>query len=306
MIEVKYQGKSITEDVSINRCIHDMYCEGRTDTLNIVFNDNEHVWDAWGVQTNDEIAVEYGAIKTGKMFVHHARPKNGLFEIVAASAPATFKERRNKAWQKIKFKAIGQEIASKHGLQFESFGVDDVLIQYILQSENDFAFLNKRCALEGCAFLVYDGKLILYSQKYMESQAVGDSIYVGADSEYEYVDKSGGLYGSCMIEQGAYKGSYKASNGSGKVYMPLLDFEVTSDAEAERFAKNMLRKANKDAYTGFIYSNVLTGYAAASMANLDNERAPSWNGNVFLTHVRNDYGKGKSKLFFRRPIEGGY
>lgn len=307
MIEVKYQGKSITEDVSINRCIHDMYCEGRTDTLNIVFNDNEHVWDSWGVQTNDRIAVEYGAIKTGKMFVHKARPRNGLFEIVAASVPASFKDRRNKAWQKVKLKAMGQEIAGHHGLQFESYGVEDVLYEYILQqNENDFAFLDRRCALEGCAFLVYDEKLVMYNQKYMEGLTAADSIYVGADSDYEYNDKSGWLYGSCKIEQGAYKGIYNAANGSDKVYVPPLNFVVTSNAEAERFAKNMLRQANKDAYTGIIYSSVLTGYAAASMAKLENERAPSWNGDVFLTHVRNNYGKGESKLFFRRPIEGGY
>lgn len=307
MITVKYDGKDITGDVSINRCVHDMYCEGRTDTLNIIFNDNEHVWDSWGVKTNDKISVEYGAIKTGTMFVHMARPRNGLFEIIATSAPATYKDRKNKAWRKIKFKAMAKEIADHHGIGFEAYGVDDVLYDYILQkNESDFAFLNRRCALEGCAFLVYDEKLVLYSQSYMESQTASESIYVGIDSDYEYDDKSGWLFGSCKIEQGAYKGSYKTSNGSSKVFIPPLEFTVGSNAEADRYAKNMLRMANKGAYTGHIYSSVLTGYAAASMAKLENERAPSWDGDVFLTHVRNDYGRGESKLFFRRPIDGGY
>lgn len=307
MIEIKYKGVDITDDVSINRCYHDMYAEGRTDTLNIIFNDDEHVWDKWGVKTNDEISVEYGAIRTGTMFVHHAKPKNGLFEIIATSAPASFSDRKSKAWQKIKLKAIGKEIAINHGLKFEAHGVDDVLYDYILQNnESDFAFLNKRCILEGCAFLVYDKKLVMYSQKYIESQTASEPLYVGIDSNYDYDDKSGWVFGSCKVEQGSYKGEYKAQNGSDRVYIPPLEFTVTSDKEADRIAKNMLRYANKNAYTGYMYSSVLTGYAAGSMAKLENERAPSWDGDVFITHIRNDYGNGISKIFFRRPLEGGY
>ena len=307
MIKVIYKGVDITDEVSINRCWHDMYCEGQADTLRIRFNDNEHVWDGWAPHTDDEIEVVYGAIRTGKMFVHRTRPTNGLYEIIATAAPASSREKKNKAWRKIKLLVMGREIAGHHGLEFEAYGVPDVLYDYILQSnEDDFSFLHKRCALEGCAFLVYDGKLIMYAQKYMEEQTASESIYIGIDSDYEYSDQSGQLYGECKIQQGKYKGSYKAGNGAERVFIPSLDISINSDAEAARYAKNLLRQANKNAYTGYVYSSILTGYAAASMARLENERAPSWDGDVFLTHVRNDYGKGLSKLFFRRPLEGGY
>lgn len=307
MIKVVYKDVDITDDVSINRCYHDMYAEGQTDTLHIRFNDNEHVWDGWNPQTNDEISVEYGAIKTGKMFVQNTKPTNGLYEIVATAAPASYKDKKSKAWQKIKLKTMGKEIAGHHGLDFESYGVTDVLYEYILQkNESDFSFLHKRCVLEGCAFLVYDGKLVMYSQSYMEEQTAGESLYIGMDSDYQYSDRSGELYGKCKIEQGKYKGSYEVQNGSERVFIPELDFPVNDKKEADRYAKNLLRMANKNAYTGYVYSTILTGYAAASMAVLENERAPSWDGDVFLTHVRNDYGKGRSKLFFRKPLPGGY
>lgn len=307
MIKVMYKGKDITEDVSINRCYHDMYAEGQADTLHVRFNDDEHVWDDWAPQTNDEIAVEYGAIKTGKMFIQTTRPTNGLYEVIATSVPASYRDKKSKAWQKIKFKDMGKEIAGNHGLGFKNYGVENVLYDYILQkNENDFVFLQKRCILEGCAFLVYDGTLVLYSQSYMEKQTASESLYIGEDSDYRYSDRSGELYGECKIEQGKYQGSFKAQNGAERIFIPQADFSVGNNTEAARYARNLLRAANKDAYTGYLYSHILTGYAAASMAKLENERAPSWDGDVFLTHIRNDYGRGLSKIFFRRPIEGDY
>lgn len=307
MIEITYNSVNITDGVSVNKVYHDMYAEGRTDTLNILFNDNDHVWDGWGVSKDDKISVSFDSIKTGVMFVHKATPKNGLFEIVATSAPSSSRKRKSKAWRKIRLLGIGKEIADNHGLKFESYGVEDVHYEYILQqNESDFAFLHRRCILEGCAFLVYDEKLVMYSQRYIEGLTAGESIYIGSDSDYEYEDKSGQLFSSCTVERGAFKGSYEADNGAYKDFIPSFDFSVNSNEEAGRFAKNLLRMANKNAYTGYVYSNILVGYAAASMAKLENERAPSWNGNVFLTHVRNDYGKGLSKIWFRRPLEGGY
>lgn len=306
MIDVIYKGKNISEEVSIIDCYHDMYAEQRTDTLHITFDDSEHIWDSWGVKTNDEISVEYGAIKTGTMFVYSAKPSNGLFNIVATSVPASYKDKKSKAWQKIKLKSMCKEIAENHGLKFKAYGVDDVLYEHILQkNESDFAFLNRRVQLEGCAFLVYNKTFVLYSEKYMEDKS-GDEIELDEDTDYEYDDKSGWLFGSCKIEQGKYDGEYKTSNGSKKVYIPKLDFTVGSKAAANRYAKNMLRWANKNAYTGYFYSGILTGYAPASMAKLKNDRAPSWDGEIFLTHVRNDYAKGMSKIFFRKKIDGGY
>lgn len=305
MIEVKYKDKDITEDVNIISVYHDMYAEGQTDTLHIIFDDSDHVWDSWGVKTDDEIAVEYGAIKTGKMHVYTASPSNGLFEIVATAAPASFKDKNSKAWQKVKLKAMGQEIAKNHGLEFGSYGVENVSYTYLMQkNESDFAFLDRLCILEGCAFLVYDGNLVMYSQQYMENRKASEAILIDEDSDYEYRDKSGWQYGECKIEQGAYKGAFKTSNGSKKIYIPDLNFTVNSKTDADRYAKNLLRYANKNAYSGFIYDSVLTGYAPASMAKLENERAPSWDGDVFITHIRNDYKAGKSKIFFRRPLDG--
>lgn len=304
MIQITYLGTDITSDVSINRCWHDMYAAGQSDTLRLRVNDVDHIWDSWGPQIGDEIRVDYGSIGTGKMFVTAATPKNGTYDIAAQSAPATGYEAHDKAWEKVKFLQLGAEIAGRHGLGFASYGVEDQLYDYLLQSnEGDFHFLHRRAALEGCAFLVYDGKLILYSEPYMESQAASETLDVTLDADYKYTDNRAEMYGSCLIENGLYTGTFSGGSGT-KLLKPAPTFWIGSNAEAARFAKGLLRSENKGCCGGFVYSRIMTGYAAASTVTLQNVRAPSWDGTVFLDHVRNDYGRGKSKIFFRKPLEG--
>lgn len=305
MIQIFYKNVDITESVSINRCWHDMYAGGQSDTLFFRVNDTERLWDAWSPATGDEIKVQYGAIGTGTMFVSSAIPKNGTYDISAQSAPASCFEKRHKAWQSIRLLQLGQEIAERNGLTFASYGVTDALYAYLLQNgEGDLQFLSRRAALEGCSVTVYDKRVIMYAEAYFEAQEPSEALEVTIDADYKYIDKSAELYGSCIVESGAYSGSFSAENGASRILRPTDFGIVGSNDEAERFAKNLLRKANKDCYGGYVYSRILPGYAAASMVELVNARAPSWDGSVFLHHIRNDYGKGKSKIFFRRPLEG--
>ena len=304
MIQLTYKGVEITNSVSINRCYHDMYGGGRSDTMHLRVNDVDNLWDVWGPAAGDEIRVDYGSISTGTMFVTDVIPQNGIFDIVAQSAPKSGFDRQNKAWQKIRLLQIGEEIAKRNGLSFHSYGVEDRLYSYLSQAEGDFRFLNRIARLEGCAIIVYDRKLIMYSEQYMEAQEPTESLEVTIDGDYKYQDRRADLFGSCTIESGMYSGKFSVDNGSNRVLIPDIAPAVGSNEEAERFAKNLLRNANKGCRSGFVRSLILPGYAPASMVELSNARTPTWDGRVFLEHIRNDYGRGESKVFFRKPLEG--
>lgn len=305
MIQLTYNGVDITDKVSINRCWHDMYASERSDTVQLRVNDADRLWDSWAPAPGDEIRVDYGSISTGTMFVSNVLPQNGTFDICAQSAPVSGFELQNKAWQQVKLLQIGEEIAKRNGLSFVSYGVEDRLYSYILQkNESDFAFLSRRAALEGCAFLVYNKTLVLYSEAYMEAVEPTETLYINADGDYKYNDRRFCLYGSCAVESGLYSGEFVADKNVGHRYKPVDVGSIGSNQEAARFAKNLLRYVNKGCRSGFVRSHILPGYAAASMITLSNERAPSWDGPVFIDHIRNDYGNGKSKIFFRRPLEG--
>ena len=305
MIRITYNGVDITGSVSVNQCFHDMYAAGQSDTLHIRANDVENLWDSWGPAPGDEIRVDYDSISTGAMFLTSAKPRNGYFNIFAQSAPPSGFVKQHKAWSRVRLLQIGAEIAERNGLKFISYGVEDHLYPYILQDNvGDFPFLHKRAQLEGCAFLIYDKRLILYSEGYMEAVEPAETLQLSADSDYECNDARVDLYGSCIVASGQYTGTFAVENGSSRSCRPEVLGGVSNAEEAERFACGLLRAANKLCRRGYVRLPILPGYSAASVLSLSNYRAPSWDGPVFLDHVRNDYVKGKSKIFFRKPLEG--
>lgn len=81
-------------------------------------------------------------------------------------------------------------------------------------------------------------------------------------------------------------------------------YGVTSNAEAARFAKGLLRNANKFARSGYFSKSLMTGYAAASILTLSTPRATMWDGTVFVYKVRHDFVGNKSTIYFRHILEG--
>ena len=46
------------------------------------------------------------------------------------------------------------------------------------------------------------------------------------------------------------------------------------------------------------------GYAAGSVVTLATEGVKSWDGTAFISRIRHDYVKTRSKLYLRKPLEG--
>ncbi|MEA4919318.1 MAG: hypothetical protein VB078_00120 [Clostridiaceae bacterium] len=301
-----YEGTDIWADVSVNRIIHDMYAEKHADTLTIRLNDTRKLWDGWTPAPDDTIAVEDGAAKSGTMYVDGMTPENGLYVIRATSTPQTMKVKNTKSWEKVKLTQLAQEIAARHGLTLSTYGITDRLYEYVAQ-ENlaDLAFLQQRCTLEGAAFLVYDGKLVLYDEAYMESRTPSKTLKIPNNGSFEFVDNAAKGYGSVTVNNGGFTGTFSAGNGLSKELVRVLNVQIGSQDEADRFAKGILRDANKDATTGtFWTSGLLREYAAGSVVDITTEGASSWDGAGFISAMRHDYTKKSTKVTIRKPLEG--
>lgn len=301
-----YNGTDIYNDVSVNYCVHEMYAEKQADTLVIRFNDTKGVWSKWNPADGDVIRFKEGASDTGKMFIHSMKPENGLYTIRAMSMPKSGATRKSKSWEGVRFLQLGNEIAKNHGLTFQNYGCKDQVYPYLTQqNETDFALFSRLCMLEGCQMLIYNGKLLAYNEQYIESQTPAGTLEVDKNGVFSYQDNRSACFGSCEVASGRYSGKFKAPNTKSKtVLRPDKAIPVTSNAEAARFAKGLLRNANKYGHTGQFSKSLLTGYAAASLLKLKTKKASAWDGTVFVYKVRHDFVRNKSTLYFREPLEG--
>ena len=300
-----YNGVDIYGDVSVNYCVHEMFAEKQADSLVLRFNDTKGVWSKWNPAEGDEIRFKEGASDTGKMFIHSMKPENGLYTIRALSMPVTGKTKKSKSWEGVRFLQIANEIAAAHGLTFENYGCADQVYPYLSQdNETDFALFSRLCTLEGCQMLIYDGKLLAYNEAYIEAQTVAGSLEVDENGNFAYRDNRAACYGSCEVNSGSFSGSFKAPGATGSAILRPDNIKATSNSEAARFAKGLLRNANKYGHTGQFSKSLLTGYAAASLLTLKTPKASAWDGPVFVYKVRHDFVGNKSTLYFRDLLEG--
>lgn len=301
-----YNEADIYNDVSVNYCVHEMHAEKQADTLVIRFNDTKGVWSKWNPAAGDTLRFKEGASDTGKMFIHSMKPENGLFTIRAMSMPKSGATKKSKSWEGVRFLQLANEFAANHGLTFKNYGCADQVYQYLRQdNEGDFSMFSRLCMLEGCQMLIYDGCLLAYNEQYIENQTPAGALEVDENGNFTYQDNRAACYGSCEVASGIYSGIFKAPNPANTAILrPDKPIPVNSNAEAARFAKGLLRNANKYGHTGQFSKSLLTGYAAASLLKLKTTKASAWDGTVFVYKVRHDFVGNKSTLYFREPLEG--
>lgn len=304
-MKVIYEGVDIYPDISVNRCYHTMYAERHSDELLLRLNDTRQLWQRWNPKKGDKIKVEDGNAKTGTMFVDSVTPSSGFLTLRAYSMPPTVKNKRSKSWEQVKFLQLVNEIAETHGLTVVPYGVTDQTYNFVTQNnEPDFDFLYKRCILEGVAFLVFDEQIILYSQSAQEGMQAGTELKITNGYDFEYKDNGDKAYGSCEVKNGSTVGTFSSDAGK-KALKTVLPLAMSSEEEASRFAKNLLRDANKNMTTATIYTEYMArDIAPGSNVTLNTEGASGWNGKAFVTQVRHDYVKTKSKIWLRKPLEG--
>ena len=158
------------------------------------------------------------------------------------------------------------------------------------------------CNLESLAFVVYDKKLVLYDEEKLETAKPVKEIKITTENDFSYTDSSQNGYGECKVSNGYLTGNYSSKSGLDNVLKQTIQRTISSQNEADRFAKGLLRQANKNLTKGIFKLPLMREFSAGSVMAIKTSGAKTWNGNGFVAHIRQDYVNSTSKVFFRKAV----
>ena len=163
-------------------------------------------------------------------------------------------------------------------------------------------FINSTAELESAVFVCHDGKSLLIDEAALEAQdEVLDLDCIGCSVTVK--DHQAQLYDACIVQSGKYQGVCRVGEGE-RLYKPNISIPCSSDAEATRFAKGLLRMANKQMYDIKWQGQMMSELSAGICVNLMNNEMPDHQGKMFVYRVRHEYHRNITTAYMRKPLEG--
>ncbi len=298
-------GIDVIDEVNLLEAVYEDYATASSSRLFMKFDDADNLWQKWQLKRNDEIVIKEGQCNTGKLYIHKATLNRGICNLFVKSIPHIIPPVQNLTFENIKLSKLVKEAAKEFGFDFNIKNMTDQLYTSVsLESETYLKKLKELCVLEGVGIVFYNNTIILFDENKTENMDSTGDLVVDSDDDFSISDNSIMKYGQCIVENDELTGNFKANNGSSDILYTNLDTPANSIGEANRFAKGLLRAANKKIKIGTVTTDLKTEFAAGSVVTLTNNQAKTYNGNVFIYKCRHDFIKETSKIFFRYAIEG--
>ena len=180
-MEFYYNGKDISEFVSIKSCIVRDLSGARCDSIHIEF-ENQDVWYQWCPEKNDEICVIEDGYSSGVMFVNSIVPEGDTYKIIATSLPAGIKK-TNKSFTGRNIKEIMNICANEDGMEYELYGESNVIPYTEKYQKGNGAFLYQLLKHESTFFKTINGKYIGITNEFAMNQAISLTLDLASNME---------------------------------------------------------------------------------------------------------------------------
>lgn len=302
MEKVLYNGKDISADVEIGVLDVSDSCGDQIDAIDAVFADSRGQWSGWKPQKGETLDVEQDGYRAGQMWIDRIRQQDGKLALGAISLPPAGRTPRTKVWENVTLLTLAAEKAALYGLTPEFYGVPSYPYARVDQiSRKDFGFLQERARLEGCTMKLSDGKLVIYSDAYMESlpaaRRIDASEFYGPPN---FDDSAGQTYSSCTVSWGDFSATHTDPGCLGPERI-VSNIPVSSIGEAQRFARYLLRDANKRETRGEISVLLDTTIAGGSVVEVTGMGLSD--GRYFVELARHSFAEQVTTLQIRRCFE---
>jgi len=254
-VAVKYKGTNITQD--LKKYVMDFsYTDspsGEVDTITLNLDDRDRKWTKqWNPQNGDRLIAEISVTDWDKAG-HKAKLNCGAFEVdsidltgpphvaainalsVPQSGSPAMREKRTKSWEKVKLRAIAQEVANRAKLKLVySVKVNPTYERQDQTEESDFSFLQKICVDEGIAVKVSGSSLVLYDEAEHEKRPPALTIEYGKTPviSYKFTHSSATTaYSACIVTYKATVTTAKKKKAKDKKKGKAAEPEIPLDPD---------------------------------------------------------------------------
>ena len=299
-----YEEKDISEFIEISKVDFTDNAGFIADSIELCFSDTKNIWSTWKPQKNHKLRILHEGFDSGIMYVDELEQRKGTFIIRALSIPQEAKNYNSQGWEAIRFLELATQIASRYKFNLKTYGVENYYYQRVDQLEqSDIEFLAQRCILEGCILKICNNSIVIYNEAYIEgAEAVRTILFPELEGIYKFLNKATNIFNSCEIKNNGIKSTFKPATAPMGADLKLSDIYLTSQGEADRFAKNILRSKNKYEWSGTFVINLDTTIAAAS--NVDIKGIGISDGKYFCEQVIHSFIEQKTIIKCRKPLEG--
>ena len=221
-------------------------------------------------------------------------PMTAKFGCVAVPNDESFRVlERTKTWKNVTVQGIGQEIASRYGMELKYSG-KAIMIKSLEQSDKtDCSFLYEICSDYGLSMKVFAGAITIYDQTEIEQEQPVETIRMDSfiGGRFDYVDTLVGIYTGAKITYKTEKNdkeikTYVGLKGENDPGSRVLRISETANDQEEAYLK------------------------AAAKVNKSNQDATKLSGNIFpnfricagVTILVEGMGKADGKYFVDRSV----
>ncbi|MGJ4851438.1 phage late control D family protein [Bacillota bacterium Meth-B3] len=299
-MKVLYEGEDISNDIDVKVAIATDAEGGIADTIRLRVADVAALWSKWEPKRGDKLRLTEDKYDTGTMYIDDIALTGDECALGAVSVNPLARAENFQSWENITFKRLLGDFAKRYNLKLAMYDAPNPTYGRVAQyGGGDLAWLARRCQLEGCQLKLHDGKMVVYGEHAYEKKRAVHEIELTDNTKFQYRALTHMLRCACVVESSDNRGRFDAPKGVGPV-MHVRDVAAGSIAEAERFAKGILRNQNKLSETLQLDWTFDSEMAAGE--TIDVTGRAGLEGTWFLSAVRHDLIAERSLLTMRRPL----
>lgn len=299
-MQIIYNGTDITSRVQIAEAKYRDVSGGRSDSLDMVFN-NGLAWHVWNPQKNDEIELLEDGLRTGKMYIQAVMPEDDTFRIIATAARAGAGRKKTQSYEGFTLGQLMANCAAENGMGYRVYGKsENTVFDYLIQTdESNPKFLNRVAKWEGAVLKTYNGRYTMIDITAAQEREPAETMQLSTEQKFAYRKNTQKMqtirvitpYGEATAQDNAVTDGEEIT---------VSDLPAKDAGTAARWARGILLSMNRTAEDLTIETDFHPNWTAMQRVDVIGQTEAS--GEWVVDEVTHDLIARKSSATFYRVI----